>query len=320
MLLDDRKLHASSVVANNAMNRERQLTGVNSYAKELGFDPLSRLGRPDSAWLDICCGSGRALRQAAERLAGVGGASEGFGGMSSAAGPVPIAVGESKGAAGLAPVAVGEGAAGLAPVALGEGAAGVVPVAVGEGAAGMEPVEVSESAEGAGGGGAETAGGRAGGTGSGSAGGSGSGSVGGVTLVGVDLVGGVAFPGVTMVEAAIESWVPERRFDLITCVHGLHYVGDKLGVLERVLRWLTPGGSFVADLDLASVRVGAGEGRRLARMLRDAGVDYDARRRRVTATGPRELRLPYRYLGADDKAGPNYTGQPAVNSYYEREG
>ena len=27
--------------------------------------------------------------------------------------------------------------------------------------------------------------------------------------------------------------------------------------------------------------------------------------------------LPYRYLGADDRAGPNYTGQPAVDSYYE---
>jgi hypothetical protein len=25
----------------------------------------------------------------------------------------------------------------------------------------------------------------------------------------------------------------------------------------------------------------------------------------------------YRYVGADDSAGPNYTGQPAVDSYYE---
>ena len=33
-------------------------------------------------------------------------------------------------------------------------------------------------------------------------------------------------------------------------------------------------------------------------------------------TGPVALSLPYRYLGADDRAGPNYTGQPAVVSYY----
>jgi hypothetical protein len=34
-LLHDAALHASSVVANNAMNRERQLAGVNSYQREL---------------------------------------------------------------------------------------------------------------------------------------------------------------------------------------------------------------------------------------------------------------------------------------------
>ncbi|GAB3891420.1 hypothetical protein GCM10029964_064560 [Kibdelosporangium lantanae] len=33
-------------------------------------------------------------------------------------------------------------------------------------------------------------------------------------------------------------------------------------------------------------------------------------------TGHRQVHLPVQYLGADDQAGPNYTGQPAVNSYY----
>jgi len=36
----------------------------------------------------------------------------------------------------------------------------------------------------------------------------------------------------------------------------------------------------------------------------------------VTCTGSRAVSLPYRYLGADDQAGANYTGQPAVHSYY----
>ncbi|WP_433795901.1 class I SAM-dependent methyltransferase [Actinoplanes sp. CA-252034] len=233
-LLDDRALHASSVVANNAMNRERQLHGVNSYAKVLGFDPLTRAG---AAWLDLCCGSGRALIQAA-------------------------------------------------------------------------------------------------------------GQTGGATLIGVDLVDAFrpAPPGVTLIAAPLETWVPSLAFDLITCVHGLHYVGDKLGVLARVLTWLTPTGTFVADLDLASIRAGdrspaepgsrspaeSGDrrpaksgtaesgGRRLAALLRAAGVEYDSRRKRLSCTGPRVLDLPYRYLGADDRAGPNYTGQPAVTSYYEK--
>jgi tRNA G46 methylase TrmB len=79
-LLSDAELERSAVVANCAMNRERQLAGVNSYARELGFSPLgflwSRLaGRPEPAragWLDLCCGTGRALIQAAAQLPGPG--------------------------------------------------------------------------------------------------------------------------------------------------------------------------------------------------------------------------------------------------------
>ncbi|WP_436530911.1 class I SAM-dependent methyltransferase [Actinoplanes sp. HUAS TT8] len=212
MLLDDRSLHASSVVANNAMNRQRQLTGVNSYARVLGFDPADGL---TGAWLDLCCGSGRALIQAAERLNGS------------------------------------------------------------------------------------------------------------ATLIGVDLVDAFA-PAppdtVSLVAAPIESWSPDRRFDLITCVHGLHYIGDKLGLISRIVRWLAPGGRFVADLDLSSVRLedGSPAGRPLTAALRKAGIDYDPRRRRISCAGPKEIIFPYGYLGADDRAGANYTGQPAVHSYYRK--
>jgi transposase len=37
---------------------------------------------------------------------------------------------------------------------------------------------------------------------------------------------------------------------------------------------------------------------------------------RRLAAGRRDIDLPYQYLGADDHAGPNYTGQPAVHSVY----
>ena len=78
-------------------------------------------------------------------------------------------------------------------------------------------------------------------------------------------------------------------------------------------------GLFVANLDLANVKLtdGSPAGRRVAGDLRRAGLDYDRRRRLVTCRGRRVDRLPYRYLGADDRAGPNATGQPAVDSYYE---
>jgi hypothetical protein len=102
-------------------------------------------------------------------------------------------------------------------------------------------------------------------------------------------------------------------------VHGLHYVGDKLELIARACSWLAEDGLFVASLDLANLKLAEGRvsGRRVAAALRTAGLDYDRRRRLVTCQGRKAPVLPYRYLGADDGAGPNYTGQPAVDSYYE---
>jgi SAM-dependent methyltransferase len=129
------------VVANCAMNRERQLAGVNSYTRELGFNPLTFLtSRLDAqpppltaGWLDLCCGTGRALVQAGAQLASTG---------------VDLA--------GM-----------------------------------FDPVPASAP--------------------------------------------------VRLVTATVLAWEPGQAFDLITCVHGLHYVGDKLAVLALAATWLTPG-------------------------------------------------------------------------------
>jgi SAM-dependent methyltransferase len=195
-VLGDEELTRSWVVANNAMNRERGLDGVNSYARELGFHPLAALPEGGS-WLDLCCGSGRALTEAAQR----------------------------------------------------------------------DPS---------------------------------------LTLVGVDLIDA----GPTFITASLATWQPDRRFDLITCVHGLHYIGDKLGLLSRIFSWLAPGGRFAGHLDLGNIKTP----NRFS--LRRFGIDYDRRRHLVTCHGPREIVFPYDYAGADDRAGPNYTGQDAVDSYY----
>jgi trans-aconitate methyltransferase len=222
-LLDDAALHTSSVVANNAMNRERQLAGVNSYRRELGFGPLDVLVATvadggTATWLDLCCGTGRAVIQAAATLHREGLAHR-------------------------------------------------------------------------------------------------------TAIVGVDLVDAFAptpvpLPSLQLVCSPVDAWTPDRDFGLITCVHGLHYVGDRLGVLTRAAQWLTPSGRLVADLDLNEIVTPRGP-RTLARTLRAAGFSYDFRRRRVSRVGPLDASLPYRYLGADDQAGPGYTGQPSVTSYYE---
>ncbi|WP_128432052.1 class I SAM-dependent methyltransferase [Streptomyces cyaneus] len=215
-LLSTTELERSSVVANNTMNRERGLAGVNSYARELGFDPLSWLAaRPDApSWLDLCSGEGRALREAASAL----------------------------------------------------------------------PDDA--------------------------------------VLTGLDLVGPLvrrpAPPTLTEIVASVSSWAPARTYDLITCVHGLHYVGDQLGLLARAASWLAPDGLLAAHFDPESVRWadGSAAGRAVVSALRSAGFRYSARHHRLTLEGGHEVTLPFRYLGADPGAGPNYTGQPAVGSHY----
>ena len=75
-LLTREDLESWAVVANCRMNRERVLTGRNGYDRDLRMSPLSFLqerlaaGRP-ARWLDLCCGTGRAVpgrRAAAGRV------------------------------------------------------------------------------------------------------------------------------------------------------------------------------------------------------------------------------------------------------------
>ncbi len=140
-----------------------------------------------------------------------------------------------------------------------------------------------------------------------------------VEIVGLDLVDhfvtGPFPPSLRLVTASVVEWIPDGRFDMVTCVHGLHYVGDKIGVLARVVSWLADDGLF----DARSVRNTDGTlaGRRLTAELRRQGFAYDSARRRISRRGCGQIRFPYRYLGADDQVGPNYTGQPAVDSFYE---
>jgi SAM-dependent methyltransferase len=145
-----------------------------------------------------------------------------------------------------------------------------------------------------------------------------------IEIVGVDLVRMFHRPDPTLshlrlVESSLRTWRPDHDFDLITCVHGLHYVGDKLRLVAGAASWLADDGLFVANLDSKNLKLGDGRagGRKIVSDLRRAGLDYDSRKRLLVCHGRKIVSLPYQYLGADDGAGPNYTGQPAVDSYYQ---
>lgn len=220
-LLNSKKLEASVVVANCAMNRERQLSGPNSYDRDLGCNILAFLRDSPSSisWVDLCCGQGRALLQATLEL---------------------------------------------------------------EQCQDVEDFQIE----------------------------------------GIDLTSFFApnpFPErLTFRERSLEDWEPMGAYRLVTCVHGLHYVGDKLAAIVKAVAVLQPEGVFLANLDLANFRGASGQSARRAILSRfqENGLDYNPRRKLLRCDGPRFIDFSLRYLGASDRAGPNYTGQPAVDSYY----
>ena len=224
-LLTEEALEASAVVANCRMNRERGIVGRNSYTADLFLDPLEFLAEqlannPTVAWLDLCCGTGRALIQAARHFQQTGIADR-------------------------------------------------------------------------------------------------------MTIHGIDLVE-VFDPvpedcaGLILESASLREWTAAMEYDLITCVHGLHYVGDKLGLIARAASWLKPEGLFLGHLDLNNIKLATGRrfGSQLGKHFRKVGLEYHRGRRLFLCRGKRQIEFPWKFAGADDTAGPNFTGQPAVDSYY----
>jgi len=140
-----------------------------------------------------------------------------------------------------------------------------------------------------------------------------------VHLTGIDLLD--TFPpiaensqGINFEVASVVGWQPDRLYDLITCSHGLHYLGDKLEVIAMACKALTPNGYFIAHLDIKNISVPPSVS--LKQLVTEQGVSYDVRTHLLTCNGPRTFDTGLTYLGANDQAGPNYTGQGAVNSHY----
>lgn len=116
---------------------------------------------------------------------------------------------------------------------------------------------------------------------------------------------------------SVVNWVPDQQYDLITCVHGIHYLGDKLKVIETAIGALSAHGMFIANLDLASIVIKEADAALLFKNLfRQAQVEYNSRTRIIKCVGNAALNFGVSYIGADDSSGPNYTGQDAVTSFY----
>jgi len=100
-----------------------------------------------------------------------------------------------------------------------------------------------------------------------------------IQITGVDLVG-MFLPKssgcLKLVRCSVFDDAATERFDLVTCVHGIHYLGDKLRAIGLAAFWLAGDGRFVANLDATNLcllepRKG---NRKIARFLRDEGFEY----------------------------------------------
>ena len=62
-------------------------------------------------------------------------------------------------------------------------------------------------------------------------------------LSGIDLVDFFSDPGELKLDFQVqnlENWIPQKQYDLISMVHGLHYVGDKIALVKKALSALKP--------------------------------------------------------------------------------
>jgi SAM-dependent methyltransferase len=144
-----------------------------------------------------------------------------------------------------------------------------------------------------------------------------------VEIIGVDLVGMFVpdkVPGVCLVAVDVMAFMLDRPADLITCVHGLHYLGDKLGFLERAMGMLSTGGIFRGHWDTQNIRTDI-PGRVIwpsaVRHARQKGAALAFANHLMQIEGTdAPLDFGVQYQGATVSETPNYTGITVIDSWY----
>ena len=144
-----------------------------------------------------------------------------------------------------------------------------------------------------------------------------------IRIVGVDLVGMFTSgqtPDVTLMAADVGAFTLDQPADLITCVHGLHYLGDKLGFLQNAYAMLAPDGLFLGHLDQDNVRAaesGLAIWRHAARHAARSGVSLSFKGHVLRlARTESPLNFGATYQGATVSDQPNNTGITVIDSWY----
>ncbi len=64
----------------------------------------------------------------------------------------------------------------------------------------------------------------------------------------IDLATRHGFPDATFVQGDVRTYQPETRFDTVVLNEVLYYLTDPIGVLDRIGRFVTPGGHLVGSM------------------------------------------------------------------------
>jgi len=115
----------------------------------------------------------------------------------------------------------------------------------------------------------------------------------------------------------LHQWVPEVEYDLITAVHSIHYIGDKLKLIRDVVSSLKKDGLFIAHIDLKNIQVENKKKQFVYEWFLSHNFLFSNNRHILKCFSTNYFEFQWQYLGSDDRCGPNYTGQEAVNSYYQ---
>ncbi|WP_338768886.1 methyltransferase domain-containing protein [Bernardetia sp. ABR2-2B] len=145
-------------------------------------------------------------------------------------------------------------------------------------------------------------------------------------LEGIDLVGYFnpsVFEAKDILEVSetnLSDWKTDLKYDLITIVHGLHYTGDKLKLIRYAASRLKNDGMLLANLDIKDIEITneVDSKKAIQKYFRKENIDYNLRTKLLSIEGNKNMQDDFIYLGADDKAGANYTGQDVVKSYYKK--
>ena len=106
-------------------------------------------------------------------------------------------------------------------------------------------------------------------------------------LLGIDLVDYFAdkkdLNNLTFRTLNLSNWQPETAYDLITIVHGLHYLGDKIGLIIKAASALKKDGVLMANMDIKNIQIMGYENKEkaLKSFFKSAEIGYNDRTKMI---------------------------------------